>query len=100
MGEISTDRVVMEMGYSHEDFIRTLAIFLGNQPFSISGHHIMIPREDRQVEISLGQQGERRIGPTIRLPRTPVEIVFSGYAEEERKRFMDRFEMIFRRGGG
>jgi hypothetical protein len=88
------------MGYSHEDFLRTLATLMGAEPYTVSGTHITIPRDGRRVEIALSEEGERRIGPTIRLPRTPVEIVFYGFPEDERKLFMKRFEMFFRRGGG
>ena len=100
MPEAPKDTVRMEMGYTHDDFIRTVGIFMDGRPYSVSGSRIVIPGADRRVDISLGAQGVRKIGPIIKLPKTPVEIVFSGYAEEDRKRFMERFEMIFRRGGG
>lgn len=100
MPESSKISIFLEMGYSHEDFVRTLAILMDGRPYSVCGTRINIPQQDSHVDISLGEQGERRIGPTLRLPRTPVEIVFCGYSDMERKRFMKRFEMIFRRGGG
>lgn len=100
MPENTQESVSLEMGYSHEDFKRTLEVFMEGQPYSLSGSQVNIPSPERNVCISLGPQKERRIGPTIRLPSTPVEIVFSGFSEADRKHFMKRFEMIFRRGGG
>ena len=100
MQEPAEQKITLEMGYTHEDFIRTLETFMDGQSYSVSGTEIHIPQSGSEVNISLGLQGERRIGPTIRLPQTPVEIVFSGFSEGNQKRFMERFEMIFRRGGG
>lgn len=100
MPESTQELVSLEMGYTHEEFKRTLEFFMDGQPYTVSGTQVNIPGPGRNVCISLGPQNERRIGPTIRLPKTPVEIVFSGFSEADRKRFMQRFEMIFRRGGG
>ena len=68
--------------------------------YSVSGTHITIPGNGRRVEIALVEERESRIGPTIRPPSTPVNIVFPGFTETDRKRFMERFELIFRKGGG
>lgn len=100
MPEHAGQTILLEMGYTHEEFIRTLKYFMDGQPFSISGPRISISQTHGQVNISLGTEGERRIGPNLRLPITPVEIVFSGYSEGDQKLFMTRFEMIFRKGGG
>ena len=67
---------------------------------SVSGTHITIPGDGGRVEMALFEEEKRRIAPTIRMPRMPVEIAFFGFSESERKRFMERFEVIFRRGGG
>ena len=36
----------------------------------------------------------------VRLERQQVDFAFSGYSAQEIERFMARFEMYFRRGGG
>lgn len=100
MPESTQDSVSLDMGYTHKEFMRTLEFFMDGQPYSVSGSQVNIPSPGRNVCISLGPQKERRIGPTIRLPSTPVKIVFSGFSEADRKRFMERFKMIFRKGGG
>ena len=90
----------LEMGYSHKDFLRTLQYLMGAEPYTVSGTRITIPGDGRRVEITLSEEGERRIGPTMRLPRTSVELAFHGYSQAEQRAFMERFEMIFRKGGG
>jgi hypothetical protein len=88
------------MGISHADFFRTLEVLLEGKSHTVSGTWIDIPGEGQRVTISLSQQRERRLGPLIKLPVTDVEIAFSGYPEAQRRAFMERFEIIFHRGGG
>ena len=100
MPESTQASVSLDMGYTHQEFMRTLDIFMDGQPYSVSGSQVNIPSPGRNVYICLGPQNERKIGPTLRLPSTPVKIGFSGFSDADRKRFMERFEMIFRKGGG
>lgn len=90
----------LEMGFTEPDFIRTIGQFMDGEPYKVNGSRIEIPGAGKTVTISLSGHRERRIGPTIRLPLMDVEFVFAGFPEEERKAFMQRFDMIFRRGGG
>lgn len=93
-------RISMEMGFTHADFMRTIGIVLEGKPYQTTERRIDLAENGRTVTISLSEQRERKIGPTIKFPLIDVEIVFSGYPEAERKAFMARFEMLFRRGGG
>ena len=93
-------KISLEMGITHAHFLRTLEFFLDGKAHTVTGTEIDIPGNGQRVGISLSEQRERAVGPTVRFPVTDVEIIFSGYSEAERKGFMDRFEMIFRRGGG
>ena len=93
-------RFSREMGYTHREFLRTLETFMGDAPYTVAGLEINIPGNGQSVRMMLAGQQERKIGPTMKLTFTPVEFVFVGYAEAERKTFMERFELIFRKGGG
>jgi hypothetical protein len=42
---------------------------------------------------------DRHLG-LLRLPRLDVQIFLCGYAREETDRFLERFELQFRRAGG
>ncbi len=93
-------RIAMEMGFTEADFLRTISIFMAGKPYQVEGSRIRIAEEEREITISLSGHRERKIGPTVSFPLMDVEFVFSGFGEEERKAFMKRFELIFRRGGG
>ena len=93
-------RFSREMGYTHSEFLRTLETFMGDAPYTVADRKINIPGNGRSVGMMLADQQERKIGPTMKLTFTPVEFVFVGYPEADRKLFLERFELIFRKGGG
>ncbi len=93
-------RFSREMGYTHQEFLRTLETFMGDAPYTVAELEIEIPGNGRSVRMMLANQQERKIGPTMKLTFTPVEFVFVGYPEADRKSFLERFELIFRKGGG
>jgi hypothetical protein len=46
------------------------------------------------------QVGEPRAIALVRIPRLMVQFEFDGVAEDERHRFMKRFDLYMQRGGG
>jgi sulfur carrier protein ThiS len=102
-----------EMSLTREEFLRTLAraadpalaAALGAPrtgkpvPVSVSGPNIVLGAGERRVEFRLRQEEERRLG-SIRLPRMRIGFGFFGFTEDEVERFMARFDIHFRRGGG
>ncbi|MCP3870427.1 MAG: hypothetical protein GY703_20515 [Gammaproteobacteria bacterium] len=88
-----------EMGLTHKEFMRTLPAAINPLVYEKEHSKILIPHPSGQVEIRLSDTTERCIG-MIKLPRTPVAFRFSGLNHEERKVFLDRFDLYFHRGGG
>ena len=88
-----------EMGFSHAEFKRALqrtykdAVTLNE--------HGGIVRTDQggSVEITLGPERRRRIA-LLEIPVTDISFVFHDFSLAERDRFMQHFELYFRRGGG
>ncbi|HUL40937.1 MAG TPA: hypothetical protein VLV32_03395 [Burkholderiales bacterium] len=87
------------MTISHADFLRTLPSALKNKEYAVNGDEIRVESEDRRLQIILSPESSRNLG-SVSLPVTRVEFIFSGYSEHRVQRFMERFDMVYRRGGG
>lgn len=88
------------MGYSHAEFRRTLPAAVS--PFRIEERGDDFELSDdagHTVRIVLGPEGNRRIA-SLQIPATAVNFHFQNFSSKERKRFMDRFNRYFQRGGG
>ena len=86
-----------EMGITHAEFFRIISRVLGDYRQSETG----VTAEDgaRSLDISLAEEGERRIA-LMRMPKTSVTLTFRGYAAEEIADFLATFDRTFQRGGG
>ncbi len=88
-----------EMGLTFAEFMRTLPAAIAPRDFVLDGRKITILNGSGQVQIKLGETTTRRIA-SMSLPSTPVAFSFSGMDAEERRKFMEKFDMYFHRGGG
>jgi hypothetical protein len=88
-----------DMTISRADFLRSLAAAVGDTPFDIAGPELRHEGEDRSWRIVLTPLADLSIG-SIRLPRHRVAIHLAGYDPSATQRFLARFELYFRRGGG
>lgn len=91
--------VVKDMTITHADFFRTVQPLLEGQDHDLRADGLTIRRGDAHIDIELGPEGARELG-NFRLPRTRVEIRFSGCEPAAIAQFLARFDMRFRRGGG
>lgn len=87
------------MGLTHEEFFRELPAALRNRRFVAETGRVRVELEGGSLVITLGGEHIRRIA-ALRLPYTVVDFAFEGVEEVERERFMQRFDLCFRRGGG
>lgn len=92
-------RIRREMGVSHAEFLRILAGVPGCENHAVGENIISIGNGEKQVQIHLSPEKERRLG-ALRLPSTMVEMIFSGHGEAEAERFLATLDNHFRRGGG
>ena len=88
-----------EMGYTHAEFMRLLPKAVGGAAMQVTGSKIEVREGERSLRIELGEEGERRIA-NLRLPMTPVNLVFSGYGDAEIEAALDRFWRAYQKGGG
>lgn len=82
--------------------MRILPSALHDYPYTLDGDTIRIsPPEspDKAITITLGDEAVRKIA-LLRLPYMPVDFDFSEVDETVHKRFLQQFDLYFRKGGG
>jgi hypothetical protein len=87
-----------DMGITEAEFFRLLPAAV-TDPYVVRDRVVEHRGVGRQWRIRLGPAEDRAIGP-LRLPTLAVAFEFAGYTEAEVERFVARFLMYFRRGGG
>lgn len=88
-----------EMGITHADLFRLLPVALGQSDYQFTEDTITVYYTGYSVHIRISPQRVRRLG-ALALPVTKLEFQFNGFSEDVVKRFMDRFERCYHRGGG
>ena len=88
-----------DMTLSRAEFLRSLPRAVDEVPFHIDGADIRPLAEHPRWRIVLEPLSDLVIG-AIALPRHRVRIYLGGSDAEEVRRFLARFELYFRRGGG
>jgi hypothetical protein len=97
--EQSRKVITLDMAISHAEFFRLLPDAIAGARWQAEGSRISIAQPDGRVEILLSSERTRRIA-SLSLPVTNVTLSFDGFSEEAIERFMSRFHLYFRRGGG
>jgi len=92
-------RFSREMGLTRAEFERSLPPAVSPSTYRVEGREYLVQHPEGSVRIRLGETRERRIA-ALTLPVTPVEFRFEGLDGEARRRFMERFDRYFQRGGG
>ncbi len=92
--------VKKEMGITHKDFYAELPDLLNGIPYHQSEDTIKFQLNHKNVEITLGPEGVRKLGLSIRLPVTFVILRFFSFSEEEISGFIKHFNLRFMKGGG
>ena len=87
------------MTISREAFLRGLPAAVGHGLFAVAGSDISGDDEGRRWRIAIVALPDLELG-MIRMPRQRVQIFLTGYDEAAAQRFLDRFELYFRRAGG
>jgi len=91
--------VAKDMAITHADFFRTAQLLLEDEDHELREDGLTIRRGAARIEILLGPEETRSLG-NFHLPRTQVEIRFSGCEPAAIEAFLARFDTRFRRGGG
>jgi hypothetical protein len=88
-----------DMSISRDDFLRGLPGAVDHAPFRIDGDEIRPLDPAARWRIVLSPLADLSIG-MLALPRQRVEIFLAGCGAEETQRFLERFELYYRRAGG
>ena len=101
MSDGETDRIVVirDMGLSHREFFRSLQPLVREWQCQIRNDGVLIDYDGGEIDIVLGKEGRRKIA-AISLPTTEVRFNFSRLSSLQRKKFLYRFDLAYRRGGG
>ena len=101
MSDGETDRIVVirDMGLSHREFFRSLQPLVREWQCQIRNDGVLIDYDGGEIDIVLGKEGRRKIA-AISLPTTEVRFNFSRLNSLQRKKFLYRFDLAYRRGGG
>jgi hypothetical protein len=89
-----------EMGMTHKDFYAELPNLPGGIPCHLHEDTISFELRGKRVEINLGLEEVRKIGPSVTLPVTIVTLRFFAFSEEETSDFIRHFNLKFMKGGG
>lgn len=87
------------MGLTHKEFMRTLPAAVAPLQYRLEKDLVLVTHPAGHVEIRLQPATERRLG-AFRLPVIPMEFRFIGLDAQQRKAFLERFDLHFQRGGG
>jgi hypothetical protein len=88
------------MTISRDAFMRSLPAAVDHAPFVDAGAEIRsAAAATTSWRIVLTPLADLAFGP-IALPRQRVEIFLTGYDAPGRRRFLERFELYYRRAGG
>ncbi|MES9862826.1 MAG: hypothetical protein ABW157_15965 [Candidatus Thiodiazotropha sp. LLP2] len=89
------------MSITHREFSRSLNPL--KRYYSLvqkeQGRRIFLRSEFLSVELRLGSENAFSLG-ALSMPSTQVNFIFHVASDEEKARFLKRFELCFRRGGG
>ena len=88
-----------ELGITHSDFFRYLPKAMGEHAYQINGNTVHGKVYAGTVDISIGEQQERRIA-LMCIPFARVSFVFRGVTNEQYQAFKNHFDLRFQRGGG
>jgi hypothetical protein len=89
-----------EMGITHKEFYAELPVLLDNIPYRQHLDTISFQLHGKHMEIILGPEELRAVGPTVRLPVTVVTLCFHDFTEQEVRDFVRHFNLRFMKGGG
>jgi len=91
--------LAQDMTIARDEFLRSLPAAVDHAPFRIDGDVVRSLDPERKWRIAVAPLADLSIG-MFRLPRHHVEIFLTDCSVEETRRFLARFELYFRRGGG
>lgn len=91
---------VKDMALNLADFLRGLDAAMGGLPYRVVERRVTSGTPEKGIEIEIDPLPPRVLGGLLKVERSQVTLVFSGYGERERNDFLIRFDRAYQRGGG
>ena len=91
--------LAQDMTITREEFLRSLPAAVDHVSYVVGEREIRAGDPTRRWRIVLTPLPDLALG-VVRLARHRVEIFLAGYDPTATRRFLERFELYFRRGGG
>lgn len=82
------------------EFFRSLDHLVPNENFDKNSTRFKIPQETGEAFISFTILPDRQVTGLLSLPQMEVLLEFDGMSDEAQSKFIDEFDLAFRRGGG
>ena len=92
--------VVKDMVLTLEGFLRDLEAALAGLDYRVEGSRVEATNGTGRITITLEPLPPRRLSGLLSLERSKVTIAFEGYDEAAETAFVERFDRVYRRGGG
>jgi hypothetical protein len=89
-----------DMGITHSDFYRELSQLLEGIPCQQQAGTTTFRFFGKTVQIVVGPELVRELGPSVKLPSTRVTLHLFNFAETEVTDFVRLFNLRFMKGGG
>jgi len=96
------ETLTREMAITHKEFYRLINKTIRNVAelkVNVDTSTVHFPYADGEVLIKLGNQSSRKIG-SLSLPKTRINFEFHNLTRTETTRYVQKFDLTFRRGGG
>jgi hypothetical protein len=88
-----------EMGCTEDDWLRWLPAAIGTHEWQRHGCSVTVVLVSGNLQLAW-RTVEPRVIALVRLPRLHVHFRFEGVGADERRAFMQRFDLYMQRGGG
>lgn len=89
-----------EMGITHSDFYMGLSQLLEGLSCQQEAETITFQFFGKTIQIVVGPEQVRELGPSVKLPTTRVTLHFFNFTETEVTDFVRLFNLRFMKGGG
>ena len=93
------ERFERDMGTTEAEWLAALSRACGEHPITLSAGQAQVRIGPGQLHLHWHPLPPRVIA-LLRMPRLAVRFAFEGVPEDERLRFMKRFDLTMQRGGG
>ena len=95
-----TRRVHKELGFTHQEIHRLLPVLADGMHSLVEPGRIVLSSGLKRIEILLEPERVRQLSQIVRMPYTPMDLIFHDCSDEDQIEFERRFDRVYFKGGG